>query len=47
MIHPMCTFFNVKLDNHTPCIYNVQTKNGEQKMQKESFEVATSSNTKL
>jgi hypothetical protein len=24
------TFFNVKLDDHTPCLYNVQTKNEEQ-----------------
>jgi hypothetical protein len=27
----MCThFFNVKLDDHTPCLYNDQTKNEEQ-----------------
>jgi hypothetical protein len=23
------TFFNVKLNDHTPCFYNVQTKNEE------------------
>jgi hypothetical protein len=23
-------FLNVKFDNHTPCLYNVQKRNGEQ-----------------
>jgi len=24
------TFFNVKLDDHTPCLYSVQIRNGKQ-----------------
>ncbi len=27
---PVHNFFNVKFDNHTPCLYSVQNRNGEQ-----------------
>ncbi len=42
----MHIFFNVKLDDQTPCLYSVQTKNGEQTIW-DKFEIATFSQTKL
>jgi hypothetical protein len=40
------TFFDVKLDVHTLCLYSVQTRN-ENKQYGINFEVATFSQTKL